>query len=390
MPAHRRPAWLRRPLPLLALVMTTSLSRATPPTDVSTLLEPVCTNSGVPGMVAVVLRGDQIVAQGAAGVRAAGSKLRITIDDRFHLGSDTKAMTATLLAVLIEEGKLKWDTTIGEVFTGWVENIDPAWKDVTLEQLLSHRAGAPANLDADGLWGRLWERKGTTAQQRLQLVRGVLKHPPVVPPGSTYLYSNAGYAMAGAMAEVITGQPWEELLTEKVFQPLGITTGGFGAPGRPGLRDQPLGHDANGQPVTVGPKADNPPAIGPGATAHMAVGDWAKFVALHLRGDPANPQRATKLLKPESFAHLHVPKPGPGEPYAGGWLVTQRDWAKGSAPHATGFVLDHAGSNTMWFCVTWLAPERDFAVLVACNRGGDIGAKACDQIAGELIKQFNQ
>ena len=44
----------------------------------------------------------------------------------------------------------------------------------------------------------------------------------------------------------------------------------------------------------------------------------------------------------------------------------------------------------MWFCLTWLAPERDFAVLIACNRGGDVAAKACDQIAGALIKQFNQ
>lgn len=390
MPATRCPDWLCRPCPLLALLMIAPFARATAPADISDLLDPICINAGVPGMVAVVLHGDQIVAQGATGVRAAGSNLKVTIDDRFHLGSDTKAMTATLLAVLIEEGKLKWETTIGDVFTGWVDNIDPAWKDVTLEQLLTHRAGAPANLDADGLWGRLGERKGTPSQQRLQLVRGVLARPPVTPPGTTYLYSNAGYAMAGAMAEVVTGRPWEELISEKVFRPLLITTAGFGAPGRPGLRDQPLGHDAKGQPVTAGPRADNPPAIGPGGTVHMAMGDWAKFVALHLRGDPSNPHREARLLRPESFARLHRPAPGLGEQYAAGWLVTQRGWAKGAAPNATGLALDHAGSNTMWFCVTWLAPERDFAVLIACNRGGDAAAKACDQVAGALIKQFNQ
>ncbi len=374
----------------ISCLMMNATARAKNPDDLLALLDPICASAGVPGMVAVVLHGDQIVAQGAAGSRSAGSTQKVMIDDRFHLGSDTKAMTATLLAVLIEEGKLKWEATIGDIFTGWVDNIDPAWKDVTLEQLLTHRAGAPANLDADGLWGRLWERKGTPAQQRLQLVRGVLKHPPVVPAGTTYLYSNAGYAMAGAMAEVITGRSWEELLTEKVFQPLGITTAGFGAPGRPGLRDQPLGHDAKGQPVTVGPKADNPPAIGPAGTVHLSVGDWAKFVALHLRGDPSNPHRETRLLKAESFARLHQPAPGPGEQYAGGWLVTRREWAKGSSPHATGLALNHAGSNTMWFCVTWLAPERDFAVLLACNRGGEVAAKACDQVAEMLIKQFNE
>ncbi len=370
--------------------MTASIARAATPADLSGLLDPVCTRAGVPGMVAVVLHGDQIVAQGAAGVRAAGSAQKVTINDRFHLGSDTKAMTATLLAILIEEGKLKWDTTVGDVFTGKVDNIDPVWKGVTLGELLTHRAGAPGNLDAGGLWGRLWERKGTPAQQRLELVRGVLARSPVAKPGTTYLYSNAGYAIAGAMAETVTGRPWEELITEKLFKPLTITTAGFGAPGTRDALDQPLGHDAKGQPVPVGPNADNPPAIGPAGTVHMSVPDWSKFIALHLRGDASNPHFAPSLLNAESFARLQRPAPGPGERYAAGWLVAPRGWAKGSRPQADGHALTHAGSNTMWFCVTWLAPERDFAVLIACNRGGEAAAKACDQIAGALIQQFNQ
>ena len=294
----------------------------------SPLLEPIRAAAGIPGLAAVVLRGDQIVAQGAVGVRAAGSPQAVTIEDRFHLGSDTKAMTATLLARLVEEGKLKWDTTVGEVFTGRVDPIDPAWRGVTLDQLLTHRAGAPANLDADGLWGRLWQRKGTPAEQRLELVRGVLARPPIHAPGTAYTYSNAGYAIAGAMAEAVTGRAWEELMTEKLFQPLGLTTAGFGAPGTPGQLDQPLGHTAGGQAVPVGPNADNPPAIGPAGSVHMSVPDWAKFVALHLRGDGANPHSAPSLLSAESFAHLHRPADGPGEHYAAGWLVTHRGWAK--------------------------------------------------------------
>lgn len=390
MPDIHRPDRSRHLLLLLSLFMTASIARAATPADLSGLLDRVCTSAGEPGMVAVVLHGDQIVAQGAAGVRAAGSAQKVTIDDRFHLGSDTKAMTATLLAILIEEGKLKWDTTVGDVFTGKVDQIDPAWTGVTLEQLLTHRAGAPANLDAGGLWGRLWERKGTPAQQRLELVRGVLARSPVAKPGTTYLYSNAGYALAGAMAEAVTGRPWEELITEKLFKPLNITTAGFGAPGTRDALDQPLGHDARGQPVPVGPNADNPPAIGPAGTVHMSVPDWAKFVALHLRGDGSNPHFAPSLLNAESFARLQRPAPGPGERYAAGWLVAPRGWAKGAHPQADGHTLSHAGSNTMWFCVTWLAPERDFAVLIACNRGGEAAAKACDQVAGALIQQFNQ
>lgn len=387
MPAQLLPSSCRW-LPLVFLPLLMSAAEAGPPADLADLLEPIRAASGMPGLAAVVLSGDRVIAQGAAGTRKAGSTRPITIQDKFHLGSDTKAMTATLLAMLVEEGRLKWDTTVGEIFTGLADPMDPAWRNVTLRQLLTHRAGAPHDLDADGLWGRLWQRQGTPTQQRLQLVRGVVARPPVNPPGTVYLYSNAGYAIAGAMAEVVTGQPWETLIQERLFQPLGITTAGFGAPGTRDALDQPLGHTAAGQPVPVGPQADNPPAIGPAGTVHMALPDWARFIALHLRGDPANPQRQVRLLKPESFAGLHEPAAGPGEKYAAGWLVVERGWAKGPGAGDRGLALNHAGSNTMWFCVTWLAPERDFAVLIACNRGGDAAAKACDQVAGALIKAY--
>ena len=375
---------------LLGLILMNASAQSVSPADISDVLEAVRAKSGMPGLAAVVLHGDQIVAQGATGVRAAGSQPALTIADRFHLGSDTKAMTATLIAVLLEEGKLKWTTTVGEIFGDKVKPMDPAWKDVTLDQLLTHRAGAPANLDAGGLWGRLWERQGTPTEQRMQLVRGVLARPPVNPPGTTYLYSNAGFAIAGAMAETVTGEAWEKLIAAKVFVPLDISQFGFGAPGTPGALDQPLGHDGQGHPVPVGPQADNPPAIGPAGTVNMSLPDWAKFIALHLRGDPANPQRVVKLITAESFAHLHQPASGPGTQYAAGWLIVRRPWAAGTPPHNSGLALNHAGSNTMWYCVTWLAPERDLALLVACNRGGDTAAKACDEAAGQLLRRFNQ
>jgi CubicO group peptidase (beta-lactamase class C family) len=379
----------RRFLLAAALLAMNAAAHAQIPDDLRGVLEPIRAKAAVPALAAVVLRGDQIVAQGAVGVRAAGSPPAVTINDRFHLGSDTKAMTATLLAMLVEEGKLGWDTTVGEVFAGKVDIIDAAWKPVTLEQLLTHRAGAPAGLDAGGLWGRLWQRKGTPMAQRLELVRGVLAHAPVSPPGSAYLYSNAGYAIAGAMEEAVTDRPWEELMAGRLFAPLGITAAGFGAPGTPGELDQPLGHDGHGQPVPAGPNADNPPAIGPAGTVNMSLPDWAKFIALHLRGDAANPHFTPHLLKAESFAHLHRPAEGSGERYAAGWLVARRGWAKGVPPHADGLVLTHAGSNTMWFCVTWLAPERDFAVLIACNRADPAAQRACDEVAGALIQKFN-
>src|ERR1041385_5008176 len=146
------------------------------------------------GIVAAVLRGERIIAQGVAGVRKRGTAERITLENQFHLGSCTKAMTATLVAMFVEEGKLNWTTTLGEVFAGTVKPMHPAWEKVTLRQVLAHRAGL--RLEADGL-GAFNEmvrppraRPGTLPQQRLETARQALSRPPGIPPDTKYWYSN--------------------------------------------------------------------------------------------------------------------------------------------------------------------------------------------------------
>jgi CubicO group peptidase (beta-lactamase class C family) len=324
-------------------------------------------------MAAAVVAGEGVAALGAAGVRERGKPEKAAAGDLWHLGSCTKAMTATLCGMLVEEGKLRWDSGVAEAFRG-LPKVDPGWGKATLGTLCDQRAGAPPDLSADGLWARLWSHAGTPVEQRLALAEGVLAKPPLHEPGTRFLYANANYALAGAMAERAAGKPWEDLLRERLFRPLGMDSAGFGAPGSREKADQPRGHGADGTPVLPGPGSDNPPAIGPGGTVHASVGDWAKFVALHLQGARGKP----RLLKPETFLRLHAVPDGKREGYAMGWAVTERPWAGGR-------VLTHAGSNTMWYCVAWVAPEKGFAVLVCCNRGGAAAAKACDEAASALV-----
>ena len=85
------------------------------------------------------------------------------------------------------------------------------------------------------------------------------------------------------------------------------------------------------------------------------------------------------LLKPETFRKLHTPPAG--QDYACGWASVSRSWAGGKA-------LTHAGSNTMWYLVMWLAPEKDFAVITATNIAGDNAAKGCDEVAAAMIKKW--
>jgi CubicO group peptidase (beta-lactamase class C family) len=296
-------------------------------------------------------------------------------------------MTATLLALLVAEEKVKWSTTLGEIFGRAMPTMHEAWKGVPLQLVLGHRAGFPANIDPA-------KRKrdfpaAPLAELRRSFAADALAAAPQTTPGGKFEYSNTGYIILGAALEQITQTLWEDLMRERLFAPLGIATGGFGAPGKPGELDEPWGHRDSGTAVDPGsPGADNPRIYGPAGTAHMAIGDWAKFIALHLRGDPENPHHEARLLSRAAFAHLHAPVDGAAQGYACGWGVLARDWARGSAASATGRVLSHAGSNTMWHAVAWLAPEIDFALLACCNRGGERAGQACNEAVGVLLRHY--
>jgi CubicO group peptidase (beta-lactamase class C family) len=366
------------------------------PLNIDAILQSILGSGGDRfGLAAAVLRGERIIAHGAAGVRKSGSAERITLDDRFHLGSCTKAMTATLVAMLVEDGKLNWTSTLGELFADTVKPMHPAWEEVTLRQVLAHRAGLRLEADGLGVFREMVRppraRQGTLPQQRLEIAKQALSRPPGIPPNTKYWYSNVGYVLAGAILEHLTGQAWEELMRARLYQPLGIRTGGFGAPGAADNTEPAWGHSpVLGKPLDPrSAAAELPLFYAPAGLAHMTVTDWAKFIALHLRGDPANPHRRAALLKLETFAEMHAIPPAtvskgwgirglnflvtgdaaPAITYSAGWLISTATWAKGAQAEDTGRRLWHAGSNGRWNCGLVIAPEIDFAVLVACNRG---------------------
>jgi len=97
-------------------------------TSLDSMLEPYLTRYDLPAVAAAVIKDGKVVSAGAVGTRKAGIKIPVTIDDRFHLGSDTKAMTALLAAMLIEEGNLRWDTTPADIFPEIAEKMDPGFR----------------------------------------------------------------------------------------------------------------------------------------------------------------------------------------------------------------------------------------------------------------------
>jgi len=335
---------------------------------VTEALKPIRQKFNVPSIAAAMVTSEGIKFVGAVGVRKRGTETPVTLTDLWHLGSDGKAMTSTLIARLVERGMLKWDSTIAEVFPELVAQMNPDFQKVTLLQLLSHRAGLPANLDLTKYLG------DDVANLRLRAVREALAAKPRNKPGSVFEYSNLGYIVAAAMVEKKTGQTWEHTIQEEVFKPLQMESAGFGGTGTPGKIDQPWPHTSDGKPTFEnGPTMDNPPVMGPAGRVHCSIQDWATFIQDQLRG--ARGQSA--LLKAESYQRLQTPPFG-GD-YALGWGTAERGWGGGT-------VLNHAGDNTMNFPNVWVAPKLNFAILVCVNQSGDIAFKASDEAVGALIK----
>jgi D-alanyl-D-alanine carboxypeptidase len=343
------------------------------PVDVSAALETFRARGNLPALTAAVFQGSTLLAIGVTGVRKLSDPTKATIDDQWHLGSDTKAMTATLIGLYVDRQRLKFEDTIGALFAG--ETIDPAYQNVTLEQLLQHRGGAPADVPAE-IWSQMWA-DGSSPGARIKAVRAVLARPPAQAPG-TYVYSNMGYIIAGAALERVAGATWEQIIQTELFNPLQMTGCGFGAPGTAGMVDQPWGHQTSGSsliPLPPGPLADNPPSLGPAGTVHCPLVSWGKFLGMHLAGA----RGADTLVTAATMQRLHTPPAG-GD-YAAGWFVETRDWANGVA-------LNHVGSNTYWWANVWLAPARNLAFVVVSNAASPATGPAVDAAFGPLFQQF--
>lgn len=345
-----------------------------------------------PAIGAAVIHADGTIEVAVVGVRKAGSDVAATAEDQFHLGSCTKAMTATLIARLVDQGKLRWETTIAEGLPELADSMLPEYRDVTILQLLSHWAGLPPS---DRSWpqgmniGEVRKLASDPRQQRHQYLRHMLAQAPVAKPGSRFEYSNAGYTVAAAIAERVLDQSWEDAMRSLVFEPLEMKTAGFGPMGiegnQAGRIDQPWQHVWDGNkhtPIEPVDAADNPPAIWPGGGVHCSLGDWAKFVRVHLLDGIADVPVSNSqqpFLSETSLQTLH--RPTNRGTYALGWGARQDK-------RAGGLLLTHAGSNTMNYCLAWLAPGKKTAILVATNQAGGDTEEAVAETVHALAKAY--
>ena len=354
------------------------------PIDISKLLERHRSENGLPALAGGLVIGDTVVAIGATGERQAASENLVELGDKWHLGSVTKQMTSTLTAILIENGVLTWETTVGDVFAD-VE-LAEEWSTVTVLDLTRQRGGVLEIDIASVLRSRAKAQKEfeeslppKPSEERLQWVLDIgLKTPPDT---RKFRYTNGNYIVLGAMLEKLTGESWETLMQTHLFQPLGLSSAGFGAPMG---SDQPWGHlhAVSREPIGLvpGPFADNTPLIGPAGTVHMSLPDFARYARAQLdlaRGE-------SPLWSGESFPILFQHPNDGDNSYASGWVIEEKSTFTGKP------LVHHNGSNGFWLAKIGLETERDMAFICATNyfaRGQ--ADRVCGSIFGELSNASN-
>ena len=354
--------------------------RAEPSADLQSFVNEMRLTQRLPGLAVVIARSDGQPRVYVSGERRIGKGDPITPADRMHLGSLTKAITATVIGALAEQRRMTVETTIGQAFPELSAKMQPAYRNVSVRQLLGHAGGIPPYRTRESMQWML-TLKGTATEQRYAFLERLLAEPPRFEPGTRHEYSNAGGAVAGAMAERMGGSPYRQLVQELVFAPLG----GHAAFGNPGLATtpQPWGHVRTliGMVTEVTP-ADavytTPLAIEPAGDASPSLQDYARFLQLHVRGLKGRDD----VLKAATIQDLHrkvAPiNPGPGSLM--GWTLMPRD---GVESH------EHVGSYGAYVAYATIQPSRDLAVGAFTNVGGgqdlrDAVARVALQIATRL------
>ncbi|AMR27880.1 hypothetical protein A0257_12800 [Hymenobacter psoromatis] len=338
-------------------------------------LDSIRTRYKLPALLAAIIEPGRI-RYVYGGVRRNDRPELVTLNDYFHLGSDTKGVTSLLAGKLVEQGKISWDSKLLDVVPELRAAALPPYANVTLADLLSHRAGIqPYTAGAE--YKNLPQFSGTLTEKRQQFAAVVLRQAPALPPaGESYVYSNAGYALAALMLERASHKSWEALVA-RAFRKLKLHyTLGF--PNRTDAR-QPWGHwqqlptDSVFTPLGPTHTYKLRDYVAPAGDIAMPLPDFARLVQLHLRGLLGK----VNYLSAATYQTIHFGKPD----YAFGWGVEK-------LPATGALVSSHNGSAGTFYCHTSLFPSQKVAFVVLTNQGGDAAEKACNELRNSLQKLY--
>ncbi|MGA9773314.1 MAG: serine hydrolase [Blastocatellia bacterium] len=317
----------------------------------------------VPGLAIAIIKNDRIVFAKGYGVRELGKAA--TVDERtlFAIGSSSKAFTAASIAMLIDEGKLKWDDPATRYLPGF-QLYDPyATRELTVRDLLSHRSGLERG---DLLWY-------ATAYDRNEVLRRIRYLKPTWSLRAHFGYQNIMFLAAGQIVPSITGKNWDDFVRERIFTPLGMTATSTSIKALASSNNVAAPHAKIDNKVEVVPwrNIDN---IGPAGSINSNVIDMAQWVRLQLGGGVYQNQR---LLSSGAIKEMHssqtiIPLEGAMEvlypeahfmTYGMGWFLSDYRGRK---------IVEHGGAIDGMRAEVAMMPEEKLGVVILTNKNGTV------------------
>ncbi len=359
MSASRRSAY-----GVLAVVLTCGSHTASAQTEIRA--DSIRRLYEIPELAYAVVSADSVLEMHVLGYRRWGADYAAGPDDRFRIGSNTKAITGFIAARLVKQGVLSWDTRFFDLYPELKEQSRPAYHDLTLLDLLTFRTRLLKWTYTDTVPTPA-EITGDEPAQRYAFMAWCLRQPPV-PESSGPSFSNPAYVAAGLMLEKATGRSYAELVAD-LGKELGIHIA-FGAPNAMD-KDQPWGHgeDLEPEPQQENMKLNWLLAAG---NIQLSLPDYAKFIQLQLAGAAGR----SPLLSSEEFRFLHQGR----ERFAVGWF-----WEEEAAGDV---VVYNIGNPGTFLSKVYMLPKKDRAFILLCNAQTPAAEEGMDALYRELRNNY--
>ena len=317
----------------------------------------------IPGLALAIVRNDSVILAKGYGVRTLGKPDRVNERTIFAIGSSSKAFTSMAVAMLVDQGKVKWDDPATKYLPGF-QLFDPyVTREITVRDLLSHRSGLARG---DMLW---------YAAQDLPR-DSILYHVRYLKPSwslrSRFGYQNIMYLAAGQLAARVNNKSWDQVIRERIFQPLGMSSSNTSTKDLERLPDVASPHEEIEDTVRIIPyhNIDN---IGPAGSINSNAVDMAQWVRFQLsRGKVGG----KPLLSAGAFDEMQTPQTI--MPLEGPWKLMMQDAHFGS--YGMGWILhdyhgrkivQHGGNIDGMHALVGLMPEEKTGLVILTNLGGN-------------------
>jgi len=343
--------------------------------DLNLLADSIRSEYHIPEIAYAVVSSDSVLEMNCLGTKRADQYSPAELTDRFHLGSNTKAITGLIAALLVSERKINWETKFFDLCPEIRQGSSPAYFDITLLELLGHRARIQPFTDGEEYPNpQVCRFKGDAQRQRYQFVQWVLALDPVQ-TDEKVSYSNAGYSAAALMLEKASGKSWEKLVSD-LGDRLDLDFG-FSWPNTCDA-SQPWGHWFYEDTLIPSPPNDSYRLawVEPAGDINMSFPDYVKFIQLQLRGI----QGKSSLLSKDEFEFMHYGLPE-SDHYSVGWT-----WAINENNY---HVSAHNGSAETFIAWAYIVKEPDRAYIILCNCGSEQADQGVRKMLIALMKKYD-